>query len=320
MKNGAKIQNGVRIYGPIAAGAALCFFLPQLSLAVIAGYIASPAVSFMKNRLRIPLPASALLAELLILASAAFALFFALQQIILALPAIRAALSTMHFNHPLASEWLTYAETAVSAAGDGLIDSAAGMVQTAFGQLFSFILFLLAFYFALYESARDRYWFLAALPADARRKAKGMFREGGSLFGTFLFVELRLILLTFAILSIGLAALGFGSPIGRAFLIALADSLPFLGIGVFLIPMAAYYLLSGNAILGAALIILYVFVMLTRQIAESRMWAATFQLRPSHTFFITAASILLFGLAGILLSPILLFVAARIRKMPAFSG
>ncbi|EMR06078.1 sporulation integral membrane protein YtvI [Bhargavaea cecembensis DSE10] len=320
MKTGIKFQRGVRTYGPIAAGAALCFFLPQLSLAILAGYIASPAVSFMKQRLRIPLPAAALLAELLILASGAFALLFALQQIILTLPAIRAALSTMDFEHPVASEWLAYAETAVSAAGDNLIDSSAGMVQAAFGQVFSFILFLLAFYFALYESARDRFWFLSALPADARKKAKGMFREGGSLFGTFLFVELRLILLTFVILSIGLAALGFGSPVGRAFLIALADSLPFLGIGIFLIPMAAYYLLSGNALLGAALIVLYVFVMLTRQIAESRMWAATFQLRPSHTFFITAASILLFGLAGIVLSPILLFVAARIRKMPAFSG
>ncbi|MCM3086401.1 Predicted PurR-regulated permease PerM [Bhargavaea ginsengi] len=320
MKSGIKFQNGLKTYGPVAAGAALCFLLPQLSLAILAGYIAAPAVSFMKERLRIPLPVAAIVAELLILVSAAFALLFALQQIIIALPAIRAALSSMHFEHPVASEWLIYAETALTAAGDRLIDSSAGMVQTAFSRVFSFILFLLAFYFSLYESARDRYWFLAALPAEARKKAKGMFREGGSLFGTFLFVEIRLILLTFGILSIGLAALGFGSPVGRAFLIALADSLPFLGVGIFLIPMAAYYLLSGSPLLGTALIILYVFVMLTRQIAESRMWAATFQLRPSQTFFITAASILLFGLAGIILSPILLFVAARIKKMPAFSG
>lgn len=320
MKTGHQFKKGAKTYGPIIAGAALCFFLPQLSLAILAGYIASPAVFFMKHRLRIPLPAAALLAELLILASAVFVLLFALQQIILALPAIRAALSVMHFDHPLASEWLTYAETAVSAAGDRLIDSSAGMLQAAFGQVFSFILFLLAFYFALYESARDRFWFLAALPADAREKAKGMFREGGNLFGTFLFVELRLIFLTFAILSIGLAVLGFSSPVGRAFLIALADSLPFLGIGIFLIPMAVYYLLSGYPLLGVALIVLYIFVMLTRQIAESRMWAATFQLRPSQTFFITAASILLFGLAGIVLSPILLFMAARVKKMPSFSG
>ena len=108
--------------------------------------------------------------------------------------------------------------------------------------------------------------------------------------------------------------LQFENPMNKAFLISFADVLPFFGIGLFLIPIAIYFFAIGDKFLSLALLFLYVFIQITRQLTESLLWASTFQLRTVHTFFISAASILLFGVYGILLSPFLLLIAVKVKQ------
>ena len=120
-------------------------------------------------------------------------------------------------------------------------------------------IFLVAYFFALRESGKNRFWFLVYFPVSMRASAKRIFTKSGELFGTFAFVEARLFLLTFIILSIGFSVLGFESPIGSAFLVSLADSLPLLGIGLFLIPMSAFFLYSNQLFIGVSLALLYIF-------------------------------------------------------------
>ncbi|HEX5564504.1 MAG TPA: AI-2E family transporter, partial [Sporosarcina sp.] len=105
-----------------------------------------------------------------------------------------------------------------------------------------------------------------------------------------------------------------------AFLVSIADSLPLLCIGLFLIPMAAFFLYSNQLFIGVSLALLYIFVVMTRQLAESYMWASAFRVKPIHAFFITVCSLYLFGLPGILLTPFLLFTALKIKKHPVFTG
>ena len=138
------------------------------------------------------------------------------------------------------------------------------------------------------------------------------------LLSYFVYVELQLFTITFILLCFGLSALQFDSAISKAFLIALADCLPFLGIGLFLVPAAIYFFFIGKTWLCAAIIILYIFIQVTRQLAESKLWAHTMQLRMIHTFFISAAAVLLFGIYGILLSPIFLVIAVKIKQSAIF--
>ena len=105
----------------------------------------------------------------------------------------------------------------------------------------------------------------------------------------------------------------------KAFLIAFADSLPFLGIGIFLIPLSIYFFIVGQPVVGSLIIALYIFVQLIRQLTESMLWSHTFHLRMIHTFIISAASVLLFGLYGIILSPILLMLAIKAKQHPIFA-
>ncbi len=126
-----------------------------------------------------------------------------------------------------------------------LLEYTVTIIQTVFQQLFSLFIFLVAYFFALRESGKNRFWFLVYFPVKIRKPAKRMFTKAGKLIGTFISVEARLFFLTFLILTIGFFFLTIQSPIGIAFLISLADSLPFLGIGFFLFPMAAFFLYTG---------------------------------------------------------------------------
>lgn len=139
------------------------------------------------------------------------------------------------------------------------------------------------------------------------------------LISYFIFVEIQLFTLTFILLSAGFYFLSFDTPVTKAFVIALADCLPFLGIGLFLIPLTIYYFFVQQQLLGVAIIVLYLFVQTTRQLTESMLWSHTLHIRMIHTFLISAASILLFGFYGILLSPILLVVAIKLKQSPIFA-
>ena len=110
----------------------------------------------------------------------------------------------------------------------------------------------------------------------------------------------------------------FENAIIKAFIVAFADVLPFFGIGVFLVPMSIYFYFNGNTFLCVSILLLYLFVQLTRQLADSMLWSNTLQLRTVHTFFISAASILLFGFYGILLSPLFLFLAVKLKENAIF--
>lgn len=186
-------------------------------------------------------------------------------------------------------------------------------VQSTFQYFIEFFIFMIALFFALIESRKSRTWFFIYAPPAYREEWKNYFTKGMKLFSYFLYVEFQLIVLTFLLLCGGFSILGFEQAISKAFLISLADSLPFFGIGLFMIPMCIYFFIIEQPYFSIILLILYIFVQLTRQLAESMLWASTLHLRTVHTFFISAASILLFGFYGILLSPLLLFLAVRLK-------
>ena len=143
--------------------------------------------------------------------------------------------------------------------------------------------------------------------------------EAGKLIGTFVFVEARLIFLTFIILTIGFALLHFGSPIGMAFLISLADSLPFLGIGIFLIPMTAFFLYTGIICRDLTYFTLYFY---NDYSANGRIVHVGIHIsfKTNSCIFHHGLLRIFIGLPGILLTPFLLFAAMKVKQHPLFTS
>ena len=305
---------------PVIITITMIFIVPPAAFAIILAYFTTPILFAVRSALKLPLTiATFFVMSLLVLLTGAFT-YIALQGILDIVPTVQRHLTPFTKNTDITGRIIVFLEEKITQYGQALLEYALTVIRGVFQHLFSLFIFLVAYFFALRESGKNRFWFLVYFPVKMRIPARKMLIEAAKLIGTFISVEARLIFITFLILSTGFVLLRFSSPIGTAFLISLVDSLPFFGVGLFLIPMAIFFIHSGDFFLGISLILLYIFTLITRQMAESYMYASTFQLKPVHAFFIMASSVYLFGLAGIFLTPFLLFAALKIRQHPLFTS
>ncbi|MHA6260654.1 AI-2E family transporter [Sporosarcina sp. CAU 1771] len=305
---------------PALITAVMIYLVPPVALAIILAYFSAPILLAVKSVTKLPLTIATLLVMSLLLFLTSTFTYVALHGFIDIVPTIEQHLSPYTKNTDIPGKTITFLEEKIIQYGQAMLEYAITTIRTILQQLFSLFIFLVAFFFSLRESGKNKFWFLAYFPTVIRQSARRMLTAAGKLVGTFIFVELRLVFFTFIILALGFVFLKFKSPIGVAFIISLVDSLPFFGVGLFLIPMAIFFLYLGDLYIGIALVLLYIFTLVTRQIAESYMYASTFQLKPIHTFFIMASSFYLFGLVGILLTPFLLFAATKVKSHPLFTS
>jgi predicted PurR-regulated permease PerM len=121
-----------------------------------------------------------------------------------------------------------------------------------------------------------------------------------------------LLLLTFALLLIGFWILGVEYAFLLAFLIALADLLPVIGVGTILIPWGIIMLIQKEFYLGFGLLILFLAISLIRQVAEPKVLGKSLGLHPLLALFATYVGFTLFGLLGMILAPIVALLGKRL--------
>jgi len=292
----------------------LLWLVLPISLAIFFAYLLYPMIQFCHQRLKLPYIISAIIISIFIFISFYSFFYITIQSIIAIYPEIKKQVEELQLFD---SEYMIILENIFKQSLKYIDTALMGMasyLQDIFQYLFEIFIFFVAFFFAIFESKRDRHWFFIYVPKQYRTIWKKYFAKATSLFSYFLFVNFQLFIITFFLLSIGLALLRFENPVNKAFLISFADVLPFFGIGLFLIPISIYFFAIGEKFLSLAILLLYIFIQITRQLTESLLWASTFQLRTVHTFLISAASILLFGVYGILLSPFFLLIAVKIKQ------
>lgn len=304
---------------PVIITAIIIFKVPPAAIAVIAAYFTAPLLLAVQSVTKLPLTIATLFVMALMLLIFSAFVYIGLHGILEIIPAVERHLSPFTNETDLAGKIFTFFEEKIVEYSSLLIDYTVTIISSVFQHVISLFIFLIAYFFALRECGKNRFWFLVYFPTKLRKQTKKFFSEAGHLITTFVAVEARLIFFTFLILAVGFSLLRFSSPIGIAFLISLVDSFPFLGIGIFMIPMAIYFFHSGELLVGFSLVILYLFTITTRQLAESYMWASTFQIKPIHAFFIVACAVYLFGVIGVFLTPFLLFAALKIKQHPLFT-
>ncbi|HWL25311.1 MAG TPA: AI-2E family transporter [Ureibacillus sp.] len=294
------------------------WFIFPISIAIFFAYLVYPVVEFCHKRLKLPYILSAITISILIFLVTYSLFYITIQSLISIYPEVQEHIGQIPLIDSASFQVFdTIYEQSMSLI-DSLIISIINSIQLVFNYILEFFIFILAFFFSLFESRKDRTWFFIYVPKLYRSEWKHYFTRAADLFSYFLFVGFQLFMITFIILSIGFSLLKFEQPISKAFLIAMADFLPFFGIGIFLIPVAIYFFSVGQSYLAIAVIGIFLFIMVTRQIVESMLWAKTFQLRAIHSFFISAASILLFGIYGVLLSPFIILIALKMKQKSTY--
>jgi predicted PurR-regulated permease PerM len=305
---------------PVIVILLITWVIYPVSLAILFAYFFQPIVKWIHQKTRLPRWLTVFLFESILILTLIMIATLVVKELFELVYPLRFHLEELKvLVNENKANWKSALET-FSLLSETIIKKVSLFVQHLPKQFVETFVFLIAFYFALLESIKSRTWFFIYIPSATRKVIKPLFVSATNLFAKFTKVEVVLFLTTFFQLGIGFYALNFSSPIGLAFLISFADVMPFLGTGIFLIPMSVFFIVTNQSTLGIIILLLYAFILLTRQLLESYLWANTMHIRAIHVFFISACSLLMFGVPGILLSPFLLLAAVHFREHPWFTS
>ncbi|NGZ73721.1 AI-2E family transporter [Saccharibacillus alkalitolerans] len=133
--------------------------------------------------------------------------------------------------------------------------------------------------------------------------------------GSYLKAQAILVFITFVIVYAGLLILRVDNAFAISIVSALFDILPLLGVPAIFIPWVVYLFIVGNTGLAIGLIVLLAVVMLTRQLLEPKIAGNSIGISSAYlmlSFVLISTS--LFGMAGLVLAPILLILIKELLQ------
>lgn len=192
----------------------------------------------------------------------------------------------------------------------------AGTVLNYFvGMITSFSTFLfnisIAVILAYFLSIEISFWRKAAetKTPNTFKKAFSFLRDNVlSGLMAYLKAQLKLISATFAIVFVGLLVLQVDNALSIALLAGLFDVLPLLGVSAVFLPWIAYCLITGNLMLAIGLSVILAVVLTFRQIMEPKITGDSLGVSAFTVLSAMIISMSLFGVAGVILSPILIIL------------
>ena len=164
--------------------------------------------------------------------------------------------------------------------------------------------FLSAFFFTK-DKEKIQAFLRSILPDSAAEKAVYFRKNLLSALGGYLRAQLILMTFTFTICAVGLLILDSPYALLLALVTSLIDALPFFGSGFILWPGAALHLLFGDTGMAVGFIIIYLIVILMRQLLEPKVLGTQIGLHPLITLFSMYLGLRLIGVFGMILGPII---------------
>ncbi|MBM7648844.1 sporulation integral membrane protein YtvI [Bacillus ectoiniformans] len=178
---------------------------------------------------------------------------------------------------------------------------------------------LLAAFFISKDWERLQQRTIAYLPVKAALSLRKVFNSlKKALFG-FMRAQLTLISITTVIVLIGLLILRVNYAITIALVTGLVDILPYLGTGAVFVPWIVYELIAGDTSLAIGLAVLYIIVIVQRQIMEPKILSASIGLDPLATLIALFVGFKLAGFLGLILGPVTLVVINSLHHAGVFT-
>lgn len=156
------------------------------------------------------------------------------------------------------------------------------------------------------------------IPKRAQSSGKTVFVDlKKALFG-FIRAQATLISITTVIVLIGLLILQVDYAITIALIIGLVDILPYLGTGLVFVPWIVYSALSGDIPFAIGLGILYLVVLVQRQIMEPKILSSSIGLDPLATLIALFVGFKLIGFLGLIVGPVVLVIIKTLHSANVF--
>lgn len=131
----------------------------------------------------------------------------------------------------------------------------------------------------------------------------------------FLKSYLVLFLITFAGLFLGFTLLRETYAFLFALITAVVDGLPIFGMGIVMIPLAIFRFMTGDAVYGIGLCVLYLVLTVLRQILEPKILGAGLGVHPLFMLFAMYLGLQWFGVGGMLIAPFLTVTVKNLTEI-----
>lgn len=156
------------------------------------------------------------------------------------------------------------------------------------------------------------------LPNKAKTSSKTVFSDlKKALFGFFK-AQLTLISFTTIIILIGLLILRVDYAITIALVTGLVDIIPYLGTGLIFVPWIIYEAILGEVSLALGLGVLYIVVLVQRQVMEPKVLSSNIGLDPLATLVSLFVGFKLIGFLGLILGPVTLVLITTLHRANIF--
>jgi len=139
-------------------------------------------------------------------------------------------------------------------------------------------------------------------------------REAFSVMGKYARSYLIILGITFSVMLSGFLILGVENAAMLAFLVALVDLLPILGVGTVLVPWGTVAIIGGNVARGVGLIVLFLVNTVIRQLVEPKIVGKNLNLHPVLALASLYAGYALFGFWGLFSAPIVAILVGYLFK------
>ncbi len=180
--------------------------------------------------------------------------------------------------------------------------------------IFGTVTGLIASFMLSVRLPRLRAWLKDTLPESLQTRAAATVQGLKRSLGGWGLAQLKLAGVTFLVLGSGFFLLRIRGALLWAFLITLVDAFPILGVGTVLVPWALVSLLQGNLPLGLGLLAVFAVAWVLRSVLEPRLVGRGLGLDPLVTLLAIYGGFKLWGIAGMLLAPILAITAVQVSK------
>lgn len=156
------------------------------------------------------------------------------------------------------------------------------------------------------------------LPSKAKSSGKTVSIDlKKALFG-FIKAQLTLISITSVIILIGLLILRVDYAITIALISGFVDIIPYLGTGAIFVPWIIYETIAGDVNTAIGLTVLYVVVLVQRQIMEPKVLSSNIGLDPLATLVSLFVGFKLLGFLGLIAGPVLLVIISTLHRANVF--
>lgn len=156
------------------------------------------------------------------------------------------------------------------------------------------------------------------LPNRARTSSKTVFDDlKKALFG-FIKAQATLVSITTVIILIGLLILRVDYAITIALVTGIVDIIPYLGTGLVFVPWIIYEAVAGEMSTAIGLGILYIVVLVQRQVMEPKILSSSIGLDPLATLIALFVGFKTIGFLGLIVGPVILVIFNTLQRANVF--